>query len=94
MFAATGGVLGAAVALIAHFVSHTVASTYYVGMSLPDGPGIATATSATPLVHPSWWPMLPAAVAIGLVVGSAVGLLGRSAGLRIVRRSEHTEPSA
>jgi hypothetical protein len=84
--AIVGGVLGSVVAVIAHFMSRTVASTYYVGVSEPQGGGLATATSSTPLVHPSWWPMLPITVVVGLAVGAGAAWILRVSGFQVARQ--------
>jgi hypothetical protein len=82
---AVGLALGALVAVVAHFASWTVPSTYYVGIVSPGDSGVAQAHLATPLVHPPWSPLLPTSMAIGLLVGLVVWLVTRRAGLRLVR---------
>lgn len=83
-----GGLMGAAIAILAHFLSRTVPSTYYVG-TMELGRQV-NATLATPLVHPSWWPMLPLVVGAGLVVGLVAGFVADRSGIRLVWRTAVT----
>jgi hypothetical protein len=85
-----GGGLGAAVAVVAHFMSHTLPSTFVV-VGVSDG-RTGSQTLESPPVHPSWLPVLPVAIGVGLVAGAALGLAAHRLGLRVVRRSP--EPTA
>jgi ribose/xylose/arabinose/galactoside ABC-type transport system permease subunit len=81
-----GATLGATVAILAHFLSHTLPSTYYVGGVTVEGSNRVDQTLQSPLVHPSWLPLLPAAIVIGAAVGAVVGALAHAAGVRVTRR--------
>jgi hypothetical protein len=88
VLAAVGGALGAAVAVIAHFMTNTLPDSFtFAGVV-----GVDPTTSdyapivTTPMIHPSWWPILPFAIAIGLVIDLVVGIVGYGSGLRLVRR--------
>lgn len=70
--AAIGALLGTLVALVAHFMSHTLPRHYTVGYFQI---GREVNVGSPPLVHPSWWPALPAAIAIGIVIGVVGGLV-------------------
>jgi hypothetical protein len=82
--AVVGAVLGALIAVIVHFLSHTLPSSYDV-VGVNDG-RLGTQTLASPLVHPSWFPVLPAAIAIGAVVGAVLVTAASWAGYTIIRR--------
>jgi hypothetical protein len=84
-FAAAGAAVGAVVAMIAHFLSHTLPRTFEMG-GVSDSSGRRTATIETPLIHPSWWPVLPVSLLIGLMLGGVIGVVLQSSGLAFVRR--------
>lgn len=86
-----GGLLGASVAVMAHFLSRTVPSTFYLATDRVGRQ--VNATVETPLVHPSWWPSLPAAVGIGLLAGALLGLAANRAGVRLARTARISEAS-
>jgi hypothetical protein len=82
--AVIGGGLGALVAVVAHFMSHTLPTHYTVGfwqMSSGDSLDPEVNLGSPPLVHPSWWPSLPLAIGIGLLLGAALGVAAGRAGL-------------
>jgi hypothetical protein len=81
--AVVGLVLGGLVAVISHFTSHTLPSTYYVAIN--QSGSASDQSVASPLVHPSWWPVLPIALLVGLLAGLALGVLASRLNLRIVR---------
>jgi hypothetical protein len=78
-------VLGAVVAVVAHFLSHTVPPVYYITTLAGQGSDRQLASVATPFVHPSWWPSLPAAIGIGLLVGLFAAVAADRLGVRIHR---------
>jgi hypothetical protein len=86
-----GGLLGAVVALVAHFMSRTVPSTFYVGTA-QIGRRV-DATLDMPLVHPSWWPSLPVAVGIGVLIGLLLGSASLGTGVRLTRITRIGEPT-
>ena len=93
VLSASGVLLGALVAIVAHFASWTVPSTYYVGVARSLGAGEAEANVATPLVHPSWSPLLPIAMVVGLVIGLLAWIVVGRVGLRITA-GEHERSDA
>lgn len=80
--AAVGGLWGAVVAVLVHFLSDTLPSHYAVGFVQM---GNRVSLGSPPLVHPSWWPSLPASVAVGVLVGACGGLAASRVGLRVSR---------
>lgn len=81
-----GGFLGAIVGVIAHFASRTVPSTFGItGYRALDQSDRFFQTFQTPLVHPSWWPSLYIAIAVGILIGAFIGFGLRHSGLRVVR---------
>jgi uncharacterized membrane protein YeaQ/YmgE (transglycosylase-associated protein family) len=85
LFALVGATLGAIIAVLVHFLSQTLPGTYDVAGVRNAQTG--TQTLLSPLVHPSWFPMLPSAIAIGAVVGAVVALMALRAGYTIIRRT-------
>lgn len=83
--ASFGAALGGVVAVIVHFASRTVPHTFYVGVSQLEGTNRASASIATPLVHPSWVPVLPVSIGVGAVAAVTMFWIARRAGLRLVR---------
>jgi hypothetical protein len=75
--AGIGAVLGAAVAVITHFLAKRPPTGEFGVQSYQPH------TFHIALVHPSWWPTLPVSVAAGLVAGLLIWLALRVAGLRI-----------
>jgi hypothetical protein len=67
-------------------MSHTVPSTYYIGVS-SDGHRVDQ-TLASPLIHPSWWPALPISIAVGLIAGGLAIVAIRRAGYVLIRRPD------
>jgi hypothetical protein len=86
-FGVIGAALGALVAVVTHFLSHTLPSHYEVGFwQLGDTVNVGS----PPVVHPSWEPALVIAVGIGAAVGLGAGIAARRAGLRIGRPAPPT----
>jgi hypothetical protein len=85
---ASGAALGAVVAVLTHFLSHTLPSSYTVGYwqyGDTTHVGDVVHLGSPPQVHPSWQPSLLIALLVGAVVGLAVGGLLHGAGIRIGR---------
>jgi len=80
--AMAGTALGAIIAVVAHFLSHTLPTHYTVGFFKM---GNSVSLGSPPLIHPSWWPSLPLAVGVGVVIGLGVGFTAHHAGIRIER---------
>jgi hypothetical protein len=80
VFGVVGTGLGAVVAVLAHFMSHTLPSHYYVGFSQL---GAEVQLGSPPLIHPSFLPVLPLSMAIGLVAGVVLGVAGRRLRFRV-----------
>lgn len=83
--AAAGAALGGVVGVVVHFMSRTLPSTFYVGTAQAEGQDRATISSGPPHIHPSWWPSLFVTVAVGLVIGVLVIVVGRRLGFRLSR---------
>jgi ribose/xylose/arabinose/galactoside ABC-type transport system permease subunit len=81
-----GAGLGGVVALLAHFMSHTLPSHYYVGFSQA---GADVELGSPPLVHPSFMPALPLAMATGLAIGAVLGVVAWRLNLRVARDGRH-----
>jgi hypothetical protein len=77
-----GAALGAVIAIVAHFLSHTLPSHYTVGF-IQDGNSVDL--GSPPQVHPSWWPSLPISIGVGVVIGLGIGFMAYRAGIRINR---------
>jgi uncharacterized membrane protein YoaK (UPF0700 family) len=80
-----GAALGAAVAVLTHFFSHTLPSTYYVGTYTTAGSNRVDQTLQSPLVHPSWLPVLPVSMIVGAVAGVLLSAITRTAGVQLTR---------
>ena len=78
-----GAALGAVVAVLTHFLSHTLPREYTIGVSQMGNR--VSLQAGPPLVHPSWWPTILVAVVVGAAVGLAVAVLAGRAGVRITR---------
>jgi hypothetical protein len=80
--ATLGAWLGAVVAVVAHFLSHTLPTHYTVGYAQV---GNSVDLGSPPLIRPSWWPSLLVAILIGLVIGLGAGWAASRIGIQIGR---------
>lgn len=94
LIAGVGVVVGGAVATAMHFMTWTIpvrsiGSPRRYADYLPTnlGPYSSTLTVhwAGAGVHPSWWPLLPIGLALGLVAGAILGMVLALAGVQMRR---------
>ena len=82
-----GAVLGAIVAVVAHFTSQTLAQSASLPHTyadyFPTGSQDPNIDYSVPVVRESWWPVLPMSIVVGLAVGAIAGLLYRRHGSKL-----------
>ena len=76
LLAAVGAILGAAIAVIVHFQSQVAPHVDVDKLRAALQPGVVTLISYqnVPPPHPSWLPILPLGIGIGLATGWLVGI--------------------
>lgn len=96
LIAGVGVVVGGALATAMHFMTwtipaHSIGSPRRYADYLPTYSGTGPYSSTLTVhwtgagVHPSWWPLLPIGLALGLVAGAILGIVLARAGLQLRR---------